>query len=140
MYILFLFHTISFVSSSFIEEEHQTWYYMCHTMFTIICLKDLRLKNDDSSTLKWIFFFAMHLVLRRFNQTGDKWINLPDIGDYVVQKEKSFFLNFVLGFGLLLVYVSLEDFFCRNKIQQLLVTAGLVSIFIYRAEMDIFHK
>ncbi|EDV22986.1 uncharacterized protein TRIADDRAFT_57788 [Trichoplax adhaerens] len=37
-----IFHTFTLFSSSFIEEEHQTWYYICPTFFAMLSLSFLR--------------------------------------------------------------------------------------------------
>ncbi|RDD42235.1 GPI ethanolamine phosphate transferase 2 [Trichoplax sp. H2] len=40
--ISIIFHTFTLFSSSFIEEEHQTWYYICPTFFAMLSLSFLR--------------------------------------------------------------------------------------------------
>lgn len=132
-YALFAFHTFSFVSSSFIEEEHQTWYYLCHTAFTLICFKDIVQQSRPSQRkfLKWCLFIILHLVIRRLNQTGDKWINAPDIGDFLAGHEKLLRLTFILG--LVLVFVALQSFI-QTKTDQILVVIALVLIFLYRED------
>lgn len=32
----------------------------------------------------WMFVLAGQIFLRRLNQTGDKWLSVPDIGDWLV--------------------------------------------------------
>ena len=46
-----LLHTVSLLSSSFVEEEHQTWYYLTTAYFLIIpCYIFEGQKSDDAST------------------------------------------------------------------------------------------
>lgn len=108
------FHTFSLASSSFVEEEHQTWYYMTHTLLFVICIMSLKKRQNDQWFLNaellktdcrkkrsharslfeqfffefnWFVLLALLLVGRRLNQTGDKWLNLPDIGDFLIMEE-----------------------------------------------------
>lgn len=133
-----VFHTFSTASSSFIEEEHQTWYYLCNTAFVVLMLMEAKqtfagidrpsgifhiktarhptatgtttksaidvLKILHNLVIKWTFFFVVHIALRRVNQTGDKFLHIPDIGDWLVQPDKHlaewrfvFRLSFNLG-------------------------------------------
>lgn len=112
--VLLIFHTVSFTSSSFIEEEHQTWYYIGYTFFIIFCKKDLsaaELAQNGSTQgyvqkkcFKWFLFLLMHLILRKLNQTGDKWINEPDIGDHLNEEKNKFLLFFVFILGTFIIF------------------------------------
>jgi ethanolamine phosphate transferase 2 subunit G len=143
------FHTFSVASSSFIEEEHQTWYYLCNTVFIVLMLLEVKkvlnvferpeiiftvlstmnvkspkifgklynriasaqtapspnqntveaLKNLHNLVIKWTFFFIVHIILRRLNQTGDKFLNTPDIGDWLVQPDRQIWLSIILFLG-----------------------------------------
>lgn len=109
-----VFHTFSLASSSFVEEEHQTWYYMTHSFLFVVCVMSLKkrqadqwflndelMKNDSRKKrisvwslfdeffveFNWLLMFLAILLGRRLNQTGDKWLNLPDIGDFLVMEQ-----------------------------------------------------
>ncbi len=69
-----LFHIISLFSSSFIEEEHQCWYYLLSTYLLIITIEEKSLKN--------VFMLILSRLIRSWNQTGNKWLHLSDIGDF----------------------------------------------------------
>jgi len=69
-----LFHIISLFSSSFIEEEHQCWYYLLSTYLLIITIEEKSLKN--------LFLLILSRLIRSWNQTGNKWLHLSDIGDF----------------------------------------------------------
>lgn len=109
-----LVHTLSLASSSFVEEEHQTWYFITHTFLLIICIMSLKKRQNDQWILNaemlkketrpkrttvwcvferfffefnWLMLFGLLLFGRRLNQTGDKWLSLPDIGDFLIMEE-----------------------------------------------------
>lgn len=70
-----IFHILSLFSSSFIEEEHQTWYYLLSTF--------LLLRSFEEKSTKMLFLLILSRVARSWNQTGNKWLNLPDTGDFL---------------------------------------------------------
>lgn len=80
-----LLFIVSVSSSSFIEEEHQIWYYFCNTIF-IICVffefRGSRERSIEGTIVKCFPLLFLHIIIRRFNQTGDKWINLADLSDW----------------------------------------------------------
>jgi len=69
-----LFHIISLFSSSFIEEEHQCWYYFFSTYLLIITIEEKSFQN--------FFLLILSRLIRSWNQTGNKWLHLSDIGDF----------------------------------------------------------
>jgi ethanolamine phosphate transferase 2 subunit G len=157
------FHTFSAASSSFIEEEHQTWYYLCNTVFVVLALMEVKqnfagferihaifnvkappaLRNQTANknameafktlhnlVIKWAFFFGVHVALRRLNQTGDKFLNIPDMGDWLVQPEKQIWLSVVLFLGLVLTLVVINDF--TGVLSNVLSLTAAVLIYYYR--------
>ncbi|XP_058461351.1 GPI ethanolamine phosphate transferase 2 isoform X2 [Malaya genurostris] len=113
-----IFHTLSFCSSSFIEEEHQIWYYFVNSLFLLLTLLELKIMNktinriNHSKTnelvlsycrkdrtkfcIRATLFLFGHIILRRWNQTGDKWQHIPDIGDWLVRDQNKFWLSLVV--------------------------------------------
>lgn len=109
-------------SSSFVEEEHQTWYCWLVTLLLMLAWRDVRerwrlehvrclspalgLGPDVTSRnieaelgkwplvlrccfeqrreLGWILVLSMVAAIRRLNQTGDKWLSVPDVSDWLV--------------------------------------------------------
>ncbi|KAL1404570.1 hypothetical protein pipiens_018814 [Culex pipiens pipiens] len=128
------FHTLSLAASSFIEEEHQTYYYLTNTLFLLLTLTEIRIMNAtiaqvdqaakssnevllehcrrerDEFCISAVLFFAGHIVLRRFNQTGDKWQHLPDIGDWLGRDGNRVWLSVVLAVGLCYLLVAVARF------------------------------
>jgi ethanolaminephosphotransferase len=70
-----LFHMVSLFSSSFIEEEHQCWYYLLSSYLLIITIEEKSLKN--------LFLLILSRLIRSWNQTGNKWLHQNDIGDFL---------------------------------------------------------
>lgn len=70
-----LFHILSMFSTSFIEEEHQFWYYFLSTYFLLITIEEKSFKNFS--------FLILCRLIRSWNQTGNKWLHLQDIGDFL---------------------------------------------------------
>lgn len=113
-----ILHCVSLLSSSFIEEEHQVWYFLWLT-FAVTILFELcsalfskqssvhvmkTHTSDEKHKLDWVLWcwlglLFLHRILRKWNQTGDKWASLPDVGDWLVQQEHRAHLSVVLLFG-----------------------------------------
>lgn len=85
-----LIHLLSLLSSSLIEEEHQTWYYIaasCLFLFLVVLAiseqgGSARLRAQEVASVLGILFLDRFL-LKLLNQTGDKWIGLPDLTDWL---------------------------------------------------------
>lgn len=130
-----IFQIFSLCSTSFIEEEHQTWYYLGSTFLLSIFWKNIsntRLKVQtfsSSSSLErdiLIFFSILSpltkpflavlltVFVRRLNQTGDKWMRVPDIGDWFAVADHKIYLSlfFAASKSLLFNFLSFEK---KNK-------------------------
>lgn len=99
-----ILHGVSLVSSSFIEEEHQTWYFLWITLLLLTVIHLFRVKRDVffcdlKSILPWIILCFVHRILRKLNQTGDKWASLPDIKSFLNTTEGQPWLNFLFFTG-----------------------------------------
>ncbi|GAB0089939.1 GPI ethanolamine phosphate transferase 2 [Sergentomyia squamirostris] len=131
-----IFHSISYSSSSFIEEEHQLWYYFGMTLFLLVFITDLmrfkgismqifmkpdpvrRHNNQDfqqlqelhSVVIKYLLLFLAHIFIRRLNQTGDKWLSVPDLGDWFIMSENKVSLSWFFFCTLLLTVVACGQF------------------------------
>ena len=74
---------VSLCSSSFIEEEHQTHYFLFVTFLFLILLENY---TSMSGNIFAVMF--LHRLLRNFHQTGDKWKHLPDLEDELLKPER----------------------------------------------------
>lgn len=137
---LFTFHTFSLASSSFVEEEHQTWFYFFNTFCVLLFISDIKCAFTTQikprwgrKLLTWMSFLLSHIFARRLNQTGDKWINLPDISDYLVKEENKVLMSFFVIFALVTIFYSLHDDESWSKYTSLSCILCLASIYSFRA-------
>ncbi|KAM3957193.1 GPI ethanolamine phosphate transferase 2-like [Aphomia sociella] len=122
-----VFHSWSFFGTSFIEEEHMTWYFLWNTLMFFILIRtivvllmylgkmfvgatevqekpELHKRMDVSISVlpKWVLLIALHRYLRTMNQTGDRWLFLPDTADWLNAPENALYLQAHLVIGTLL--------------------------------------
>lgn len=144
------FHAISMSSSSFIEEEHQIWYYLNSTVWIILYLMETRhLLNRKPppgkaaldvavsesiihNQLQWILLFLGHLIARRLNQTGDKWLSVPDIGDWLQMEENRIWNSLFVVVSLLFLYMACMDF--GSILTNVLTLTACMLIYYYRTQ------
>lgn len=146
-----IFHGISTSSSSFIEEEHQIWYYLNNTVWLILYMMEtkhlLRLKTSKKAVtneanrifasqsyarhqLTWAILFCGHLIGRRLNQTGDKWLNVADIGDWLQMEEHRSWNSLFVSASLLLLHLTCMDF--GSILTNVLTITACMLIYYYR--------
>lgn len=141
-----LFHALSTTSSSFIEEEHQLWYYLNNTSWILLYLMETRhlvaAKPTEKPTphekvqlitrnqLKWLLLLCGNLVARRLNQTGDKWLNIADIGDWLQMEEHRVLNSLFVSASLLFVYLTCMDF--GSILTNVLTITACMLIYYYR--------
>ena len=82
---LFFFLTLTLYAvlmfaSSYVEEEHNFWYWITSGWFFLIYLLDTR-KRTGNTTLfhPALAILILHRVIRRWNQTGQKYSGAPDV-------------------------------------------------------------
>ena len=82
-----LVHVLSLASSSFIEEEHQTSYFIGLTTSCLIIFQLIRGQSEEKASmgsfhilvLQGFGLLGLLKVARCWNQTGDKWGHLVSI-------------------------------------------------------------
>lgn len=130
-----LFFVVSVGSSSFVEEEHQIWYYFCNTMFAFLAFFEFRglenFKSFSIATVKCFTFLFLHVVIRRMNQTGDKWINLPDLGDWLHREENQSFMHFQIIVSLVASLAWLTRVHCPKLVMIPFVFIGNVLLYFH---------
>ncbi|XP_058124637.1 GPI ethanolamine phosphate transferase 2 [Anopheles ziemanni] len=148
-----VFHCLSLGSSSFVEEEHQTWYYFTSSIMVLLTIQQLQIMNHtigminhpqtdaalidvcrderNQFCISSVAFLCVHVLIRRFNQTGDKWQHIPDVGDWLASDGNKVWLSLSMAVGLFfLVY----QICCLGGLltNVLSLTAALL-IYYYRA-------
>jgi len=73
-------YAVLMFASSYVEEEHNFWYWATSGWFLVLFIDSMRI--DWSS--RWMFHpaimaLAVHRVIRRWNQTGQKYAGADDI-------------------------------------------------------------
>ncbi|XP_026763391.1 GPI ethanolamine phosphate transferase 2 isoform X2 [Galleria mellonella] len=140
-----VFHSWSFFGTSFIEEEHMTWYFFWNTLMLFILLRtvvvvlmylgkmfvgatevqekpELHKRMDINIGLlpKWVLLIALHRYLKTMNQTGDRWLFLPDTADWLNAPENAVFLQAHLVVGTLLtLIICLWNVRCMNNVMHM---------------------
>ncbi|XP_034944555.1 GPI ethanolamine phosphate transferase 2 isoform X2 [Chelonus insularis] len=139
--ILLIVYGLSLTSSSFIEEEHQTWYFFWIT-FLLLKVTNyiteyhssyLRKLNSNSirNIMKMIFMMIVHRVLRKLNSTGNKYANLPDIRGWIESEESSTAISVILLFALGLLFL-IASFIEKEDNKSLLIFHLIVIVCIYQ--------
>lgn len=138
LYLLMLGHfffVISVGGSSFVEEEHQIWYYFCNTLFAFFTFFEFRGRSSAKSfitvTFKCFTFLLLHAVIRRMNQTGDKWINIPDLGDWLHRDVNQHYLHVFVVFSLIASVAWLATVHCTKPTMIPFILIGNVLLYFH---------
>lgn len=93
-----ILYAVLMFASSYVEEEHNFWYWATSGWFFVVFLTSMR--KDWSN--QWIFHPAimalvLHRVIRRWNQTGQKYAGADDIVNSGIFYGNSFVLWSLIG-------------------------------------------
>ncbi|XP_024084335.1 GPI ethanolamine phosphate transferase 2 [Cimex lectularius] len=124
--LVFVLNLASLTSSSFIEEEHQFWYFAVTTLSLYLL---------PSRYLLFSLVLALQVFLRKLNQTGDKWAHLPDIGDWLNSTDHKHYLTIYYVIGLCFIYKCQRFKYKRKIVDYLdcvLAVGQLVAIFLQK--------
>ena len=124
-------HCISLQSTSFIEEEHQTIYFIVSSIFFV---KLINSKLDSNNSLgKALLGLLILRMARAMNQTGDKWSHLPDVGDWLKTRENIIFLIGIHSISIfMLIYWNWQTTGGKNWFQKICTTIVYGLIFIQK--------
>ncbi|CAH1116457.1 unnamed protein product [Phaedon cochleariae] len=131
---------LTFISSSFIEEEHQYWYFFYNLMisFSIINIMKQRCLQDSLQDICLLLFLLIAFrFLRNMNSTGDMWGNQPDISDWLLKEENIHFHQLFFILELILVFLA-QIILMRDAIMYTHVANFVILslIFLYKNSDD----
>ncbi|KAA0709788.1 GPI ethanolamine phosphate transferase 2 [Triplophysa tibetana] len=152
-------HTLSLSSSSFIEEEHQTWFFLLNTLclavFQDVCRKYFREQEEggeeesfssfspavelgmSAGSEKWLALATPLLtltccrLLRSLNHTGVQWAHLPDFGHWLNSADHKMFLSLLAALSLALIFLLIQRH-C-SLVSKIALSLGLLGVYSYRA-------
>lgn len=129
-------HAASLASSSFVEEEHQTYYYLVSSLAFLLMWN----RKNDSNEWRNVCRLGGALILLRisrgWNQTGDKWIAEPDIKQWL--NSHPICLTFASFFGVLGIFTWILSTQCLNSFQKTTTGFACTGILAYRAALNTF--
>ena len=108
-------YAVLMFASSYVEEEHNFWYWATSGWFLVLFVSSMR--KDWSS--RWIFHPAimalvLHRVIRRWNQTGQKYAGADDIVNSGIFHGNSFVLWSLIGATYMDVTLRLSRHIARS--------------------------
>lgn len=119
-------YSFSLASSSFIEEEHQIWYFFFSTFLMMNCRY---IALDTTKGLQWLLLFLALRIIRTVNQTGDKWAHLPDLSQWLLLEENYFYLEVLYCTSLILVLLCCILLLGKQKIT--IILNSIILLLIY---------
>ncbi len=125
MYILSLF------SSSFIEEEHQIWYFLEITQLYLMILLGNNFKSNKNSKSMVILLLITRFT-RMINQTGNKWVHVKDLGDTLRELDSKVPLVICGGVSLFIVgCIERNKFRKTENFKKIYLVFHLIAIYFY---------
>lgn len=130
--LLYVFHPLTFFSSSYVEEEQQYWYF-CFQFITIIFISKYgNMRKVSGNMAGYILFYgACFRFLITINQSGDKWANLNDFSDWLQKIENVYYLQIFFICGLLSVAYYIHKY-SKRFFTSLIAFLTLFLIFILK--------
>lgn len=116
------FHSLTAFATSFVEEEHVYWYFIGAVYLFFLSLGKVRNTISSASMAGAISSMIAFRILRRYNQTGQKFAGAPDIASYLDQFEHFSSISFSLAMS-----VSIKDMLAKLSIEPLESSISLVA-------------
>ena len=127
-------HAVSLGSSSFVEEEHQTFYFFCSSFVILFAILE-----RGQSKLNLIGALVLLRISRSWNQTGDKWINESDIEDWLNAPDHKAYLTVSSILGAFGIHHWIKRHYHLNWLQRIASIFALIATLAYRAALGTFH-
>nr|CAI5835483.1 unnamed protein product [Callosobruchus analis] len=130
---LILLQPFTFLSSSYVEEEHEFWFFASSLLYLLtlsMSLKRLQKNNICYS----VVMLVLIRFLRNLNSTGDKWASYPDFSDWLMKPENFIYHQLFFLSGLILLGL-IQCCICHKTVSPIKVmfdTVILSMIFFYK--------
>lgn len=95
---------LTWLSSSFIEEEHEFWYFIMNTFLVFQISKKIK-EKEIAAFLEWISITTVFRFAQTLNQVGDKWASLSDSSDFLLKPENFHSHLSLLCFSIIGIYL-----------------------------------
>ncbi|KAL6243376.1 major facilitator superfamily transporter protein [Rhinocladiella similis] len=109
-----LIYTITMFASSYVEEEHQFWYWIMSAWLVVLFCKDARYSSSSilGGPTGTALAFMFLLVTRRWRQTGQKYAGEPDLLTNLVTPN-----SWILWVLVILIYAHLARNLSRRVVK-----------------------
>lgn len=130
-----LLHAVSLGASSLVEEEHQTYYFFVSTLGLLLLCGSKKRKSDMFSL---VGFMGLVRIARTWNQTGDKWINEPDVKEWLNEPGNTPYLAITSVIGAAGIFYWFRSRQNLSRFQLVTAAVGLLAILAHRAAFGLF--
>lgn len=125
-----------FISSSFVEEEHQIWYFICSTLIIFQIIYHIY-HGNVKFCLYCVLLSVNFRIIRILNSTGDQWANYPDLSDWFIKPDNYVYYLIFFVISLCYLYFSMNCIDISTKKHNLYNFIGLLFIFMYKVTESI---
>ncbi|KAF5275089.1 hypothetical protein FQA39_LY07026 [Lamprigera yunnana] len=105
-----ILYIISLQSSSFIEEEHQLWYFFVGTCIVILSYYE----RNWFKLFQVMSLFAALRVLRTLNPAGNKWSHLHTLSKSLLLEEHYIYFQILVCASFVLLCITFNSLMKRN--------------------------
>lgn len=117
------------------EEEHQTYYFFSSTLFLLLLYNG---PKKWGTALRVLGSMGLLRIARTWNQTGDRWINEPDVEEWLNHPDNRFYLTMSSIVGVLGIFHWIRSTQRLNALQSASTAVGLLGILAHRAAYGVF--
>jgi len=88
--LMFGAYFATYGASSFVEEEHQYWYFFVSSAISLVFFDFKKNIRGRGRHARVIFFFIFFRLARGWNQTGVKWAHITSLREWLVHPNQQF--------------------------------------------------
>ena len=144
--LVILLHSLLITSTSYIEEEHQFWYFVITTSIIVVFSldwhislttlpEDTRMSTKDvmlsyKCSVPYFLILLTFRVTKAWNQTGIKWLDQPDISSFLLLGDNRRLLITLIFISLVLILYCY--FWKTSKFYRTVSAVALTFVFIHK--------